>query len=206
MESTSTLVRFSGSTPQPAASDVSVTRLRLFDMPVWMTYRRDDAEWRRRRAYGLGAVLAWDLLHLLMELPVDCPVPLGSLSRADRRRLHRAPEGVATITGDSVTRRMVAPVTPLLVVVTSRDWHDGLVRASRFASYCSRMVVVPSVPGDQAEGLAFANLYGIGVAVGDERPARVLVEPEPLTDWQPTTAWWRFAESIYSQAKQSDGA
>ncbi|GAA2255491.1 hypothetical protein GCM10010402_08480 [Actinomadura luteofluorescens] len=205
MESTSTLVRFSGATPRPAAEDISVTRLRLFNTPVWMTYRRDTDEWRRRRAYRLGAVLAWDLLDLLMELPVGCPVPLGALSRGDRRRLQRAPEGVVTITEGTVTRHAVAPVMPLLAVVACRDWHDGLARASRFASYCSRMVVVSSVPGDQAQALAFAGLYGIGVAVGDRQPARVLVEPEPLTDWQPTTAWWRFTETIYAQAAKEPG-
>ncbi|RVX39160.1 hypothetical protein EDD27_1507 [Nonomuraea polychroma] len=200
MISASTLVRFSGSTPRPAAADVAVTRLRLFDTSVWMAYRRDDVEWARRAQVGLGAVLAWDLLDLLMALPEGFPVPLRSLPRSHKRRLYRAPGGVATITADTVTRHIVPPVTPLLAVVTATDLHDGLVRASRFAAYCSRMTLVPSVPGNRHEELAMADLYGIGVAVVDQRPARVLVEPESLTDWQPTTAWWRFTETIYRQA------
>jgi hypothetical protein len=200
MISASTLVRFSGSTPRPAADDVAVTRLRLFDTSVWMIYRRDEAEWARRAEVGLGAVLAWDLLDVLMALPAGFPVPLRSLSRPEQRRLYRAPGGIATITADGVTRHIVPPVTPLLAVVASTDWRDGLVRSSRFAAYCSRLALVSALPDNRAEALALADLYGIGVAVGDQRPARVLVEPEPLTDWQPTTAWWRFTERIYRQA------
>src|SRR4051794_8352064 len=85
MISATTLVRFSGSTPCPAADDVAITRLRLFGTSVWMTYRRNDAEWARRAEFGLGAVLAWDLLDLLMTLPVGFPVPLRSLSRPHQR-------------------------------------------------------------------------------------------------------------------------
>jgi hypothetical protein len=202
MSSTSTLVRFSGATPRPAAEDISVTRVRVFDTSVWMTYRRDDAEWHRRSIHGVGGVLAWDLLDTLMDLPAGLPVPLSSLARGDRRLLRRAPHGVVAVSGGNITRRLVPAVTPLLAVVTSRTWRDGLVAASRFAAYCSRMVVVPEIPGDRAEALMLAGLYGIGVAVGQAHPARVLLEPEPLTDWQPTPAWWRFSETIYGQAVQ----
>ena len=32
-------------------------------------------------------------------------------------------------------------VTPLLAIVTTRDWASGLARASRFAPYCRRLAV-----------------------------------------------------------------
>jgi hypothetical protein len=200
MGSTSTLVRFTGSTPQPAADDISVSRMRVFDTSVWMTYRRDTSEWQRRRSYGLGAVLAWDLLDTLMDLPAGLPVPASSLSFPDQRCLRRADPGVVQFCDGNITRELVPAVTPLLAVVTSRNWRDGLVAASRFAAYCSRLTVVPEISSDLDEALEVAGRHGIGVAVGRPRPARVLIEPEPLTDWQPTPAWWRFTETIYGQA------
>jgi hypothetical protein len=159
----------------------------------------DWAEARRRRGFGLGAVLGWDLLDTLMELPAGLPVPVTALTGPARRRVARAAPGVARMTGGQVTRDLVPPVTPLLAVVTAGDWLDGLTRAARFAPYCCRLVLGPA-QDDPDQALEAAAGLGIGVAVraGPGR-AEVLAEPEPLADWQPTTAWWRFCEVIYGQ-------
>jgi hypothetical protein len=99
-----------------------------------------------------------------------------------------------------VVRDLVPAVTPLLAVVTAADWGTGLARASRFASYCRRMVLSSAVPisGQIPET---AGRLGIGLAVQDgSGPPEILLEPEPVLDWQPTTAWWRFCEVIWDEA------
>lgn len=86
-------------------------------------------------------MLAWDLLDTLMDLPAGLPVPAAGLSQPARRRVCRAPAGVARVSGGQVTRDLVPAVTPLLAIVTTRDWASGLARASRFAPYCRRLAV-----------------------------------------------------------------
>jgi hypothetical protein len=106
---------------------------------------------------------------------------------------------VARITGGEVIRQLVPAVTPLLAIVTAGEWVEGLTRAARFAPYCRRLVIGPGRAGG-VQVLGTAAGLGIGVAVRSERGrAELLAEPEPVPDWQPTTAWWRFCEVIYGQ-------
>ncbi len=200
MSSAATLMRFSGGRPQSATRDVSIVRVRVLGAWARVIYRGDDHEWRRRSAEGLGAVLAWDLLDTLMDLPVGMPVPMSSLTGPAQRRLRKAPRGVACISGSVITRQIVPAVTPLLAVISTRSWRDGLVAASRFACYCPRIVVVPALGSDEAEALALAREFGIGLAVSRAASAGVLLEPEPVRDWEPTPAWWWLCEDIYRQA------
>jgi hypothetical protein len=205
MSSASALVRLSGTGPRPARDDVQVTRAQVLDTSAWIAFHYDRSEAGRRAACGLGPVLGWDLLDTLMDLPAGLPVPAGALTRPARRRVSRAPAGVARICGGQVIRDLVPAVTPLLAIITARGWADGLARASRFAPYCRRMVVGPELPTDGAV-LHTAAPLGIGVAVrGRTGAAEVLLEPEPVEDWQPTTAWWRFCEVIYGHAPRANG-
>lgn len=200
MNSAATLMRLSGGIPRPATGDVSVVRARLLATRAWMIYRRDDREWRRRRAEGLGAVLAWDLLDTLMDLPAGMPVPLPALTGPAQRRLRKAPRGVVCFSGGAITRQIVPAVIPLLAVIRTRSWRDGLVAASRFACYCPRIVAVPALGGDEGEALALAGEFGIGLAVSRPASAGVLLEPEAVPDWEPTPAWWWLCEDLYRQA------
>lgn len=200
MSSAATLMRLFGGRPQPATGDISITRARVLGTRAWMIYRGDDREWRRRSAEGLGAVLAWDLLDTLMDLSAGMPVPMSSLTGPAQRRLRKASPGVACISGSVITRQIVPAVTPLLAVIGTRSWRDGLVAASRFACYCPRIVAVPALGGDEAEALALAREFGIGLAVSRAASAGVLLEPEPVPDWEPTPAWWWLCEDIYRQA------
>lgn len=200
MSTAAGLVQLSGKEPRSARDDIHVARALILGTSAWIAFRCNLPEMARRSACGLGEVLAWDLLDTLMELPAGLPVPATALSRPARRRVHAAPAGVLRVTGGQVIRDLVPPVTPLLAIITSRDWTGGLARASRFAPYCRRLVTGPELPVD-SDVLHNAARLGIGVAVrGGERPAEVLLEPEPVHDWQPTTAWWRFCETIYGQA------
>jgi hypothetical protein len=200
MSAPAPLVRLSGLTPRPTGDDVQVTRVQVFDTRAWITFRYDRSEAARRRAYTLGAVLNWELLDTLMDLPAGLPVPVNALPGPARRRIANAAPGVARIAGGDVTRDLIPAVAPLLAIVSARDWGNGLTQASRFASYCRRMVVGSGLIAG-AEVLEAAARLGIGVAVDTASgPARVLLEPEPVPDWQPTTAWWRFCEVTYGHA------
>ena len=138
-------VCLSGATPRPATEEVAVTRMTVRGTRVWMAYRPDQREWRRRQACGLGPVLAWDLLDTLMDFPAGMAVPVSGLDGPVRRRLAAAPPGVVRFGADRVTRTVVPPVMPLLAVITTRDWRTGLAAASRFANYCRRLVVAPGL-------------------------------------------------------------
>jgi len=199
MSPAASLVRLCGRSPRPAQADVHVTRARLLGTWAWIAYRADGTETRRRDRFALGAVPGWDLLDTLMELPAGLPVPMAALDRPARRRVAGAPPGVARIAGGQVTRDLVPAVTPLLAVVLTAEWRAGLARASRFAPYCQRIVLGPPLP-DHGQVLQTAGQLGIGVATRQASgPAQVLLEPEPVRDWAPTTAWWRFCELTWGQ-------
>lgn len=197
-------VCLSGTTPQPATEEVAVTRMTVRGTRVWMAYRPDQSEWRRRQACGLGPVMAWDLLDTLMDFPAGMPVPVSCLDGPVRRRLAAAPAGVVRFGADGVTRTVVPAVMPLLAVITTRDWRKGLAAASQFANYCRRLVVAPGLEEASEEALAAARVRGTGMATGSAGRARVLLEPAPVPDWEPTPAWWRFCEEIYVQAASAE--
>jgi hypothetical protein len=200
----STLVRFSGLTPLAAAAEVSIARIRLFDKRAWIAYRPDEHETLRRRRCGMEAIVELDLLDALMDLPAGIPVPLTSLRAADRRLLRRVPVEALDWGGESVTRRAVPPLMPMLAIVRAAEWQDGLEAASRFASYCRRLVLLPELPADPDIALAQASFYGIGVAVARGAIPGMVLEPEPFTDWHPTPAWWSFTEKIHRQLDQAN--
>ena len=203
--SSAALVELSGTGPRPARDDVHITRAQILDTSAWIAFRYVRPEAARRVACGLGPVLAWDLLDTLMDLPAGLPVPATALTRPAHRRVCQAPAGVVQISGGQVIRDLVPAVTPLLAIVAARYWPSGLVRASRFAPYCRRMVVGPGLPAD-GDILRTAARLGIGVAVrGGPGAAEVLLEPQLVEDWQPTTAWWRFCEVIYGHTARTAG-
>ena len=185
---------------------MAAAKVRLFETTVFLIHRMDHDEHRRRAARGLGAIGALDLLDLLMDLPARSSVPLSALSSARLRTLRRAPDGVVEVDGRTLTRLLVPVITPMMAVVCTNNWDDALTKASRFASYCQRMVVVPELPDNEQEALSEADWYGIGVAVGPKAQPSVVVEPERFDDWTPTPAWWRFCERAYEQVLRSGKA
>lgn len=190
----------------PSAAPVEITSsttVRIFDTSATIEHRTDHEEHDRRRRQGLGHVDSMELLDVLMGLPAWTAVPLSSMSKPALRVLRRAPEGIVRFTPSSVTRLAAQPVAPILAIVYSPRWEEGLERASRFAAYCPRMLVVRKPPANADEALAEASWYGIGVAVGSRSARTTVLEPEPLADWQPTVAWWRFCERVYRHVLQS---
>jgi hypothetical protein len=172
-------------------------QVRIFGTAATIVHRRNDVEHERRRRTGLTEVSSMELLDVLLDLPHEIAVPKTSLSPAVLRVLQRAPAGVAHVDSISVTRLASPAVTPVLAVVYASKWRDGLERASEFASYVPRMFVVPEPLSNSEEALAEASWYGVGVAVGPRAAPTMVLEPEPLADWQPTTGWWWFCEQVY---------
>lgn len=194
------LIRLSGRTPDAAADDVSVGRIQMFGTQARIAYQRDEDEWRRRQG-DTSPILALDALDILMDLPVGIPVPAAELAPANQRLLRRLPPGSLDWSATAVTRQVRPPLMPILATVCPTRWLDGLRAASRFAAYCPRLVIVSSMP-TAPDALTEAAVYGIGVAVADGTgDLQVVVEPEPLHDWQPTPAWWWFTEEIYRQVR-----
>jgi hypothetical protein len=197
---TAALVRFCGPAPPRYAptENVGVGRVHLFGTEAWIAYRRDDDEWRRRG--DSPPILALDVLDALMTLPAGLEVPVAAVARADQRLLRELPPGSLDWSATTVTRHVVPALMPLLAMVRSTGWLEGLRAASRFAAYCPRLVLVSAVPAEWE--LAQAAVYGIGVAVADDTgDPQIVVEPEQLLDRQPTPAWWWFTEEIYQQVR-----
>ncbi|TCO45871.1 hypothetical protein [Actinocrispum wychmicini] len=189
----------SGSAFVVPGEDLAAAKMRLFDTAVVMVHRLDAVEHRRRGELGLGQLTSLELIDVLMDLPADVPVPQRSLDVTSLHQLRRCQPGVVEFTGAQVVRRVVPAVMPIMAVVYAKKWDDGLIRASRFASYCQRTVVVPDLPENADEALAEASWYGIGVAVGPKAAPVTVLQPEVFAEWRPTPAWWRFAEVAYGQ-------
>ncbi|HZN20870.1 MAG TPA: hypothetical protein VFB84_22205 [Micromonosporaceae bacterium] len=165
MSVAATLERFAATMPRAAADEINVAQVRLFGARGWVAYQPNHDQRRLRQAHAIGPVGGLDLIDTLMGLPLGLPVPVRTLSRADQRRLRRLPDGAVTWSGTAVTRRLAPPVAPLLAMVHATDWSKGLRAASRFAMYCRRLLVIPTLPHEEEVALAQASFYGIGVAL-----------------------------------------
>ncbi|ALG05787.1 hypothetical protein [Kibdelosporangium phytohabitans] len=140
---------------------------------------------------------ALELLDVLTDLPIAAAIPVRAIARPDLRVLRRAPTGVVHTTPTTVTRLLVPVLTPILAVVHASRWQHGLADVSEFGAYLPRMLVLRELPGDDDDLLAAAAWYGIGVAIGSTTTWTTVLAPEPVPDWQPTVAWWRFCERVY---------
>ncbi|MEU4419287.1 hypothetical protein AB0F81_01575 [Actinoplanes sp. NPDC024001] len=203
MSVAATLERFAAAMPPTVAEEIGISRVRMFGVRGWVAYRPDQEQLRVRQEHGIVPVLALDLLDTLMGLPLGQPIAVQSVAPAGRRRLRRLPDGAVAWSSATVTRRIAPPVTPVLAMVQATDWAKGLRAASRFAMYCRRLLVVSELPTDADVALAEASFYGIGVAVRDRETVTMVLEPEMLTDWQPTPAWWWFTEEVFRGAERS---
>jgi len=169
-------------------------RVRAFDTSAWLYYRPQRAEWQRRRASACSPVPALGVLDFLLELPAHLPVPVRALPPRDRAMLRTLPPGMVDLVDGAVVRRIGVPLVPLLAVIVATDLAGGLERASRFAAYCPRAVLAERHDPD---ALLEAAYYGIGAYVPGGEAPHTLLQPQPVTDAQPTAAWWRFCEHAY---------
>jgi hypothetical protein len=157
----------------------------------------DEHEHWRRRAAGLTTVCDRDSLRLLSCLPHGEAVRVADLTDLERRELRRLPPSVAEIAGGRVTRLAFPPVTIRLAIVVDDVLDRGLDRASRFAPFAPRLLVLTRSPDDLACAQVEARFYGIGLAMAEADGVVMLADPEPgKRSAGPVT--WRVREEAYA--------
>ncbi|WP_329581827.1 hypothetical protein OG500_19035 [Kitasatospora sp. NBC_01250] len=164
-----------------------------------VAYRRDVQECQRRHEARTGVLGRSDVLDLLMSLPVNAPVPVASLTEAERRTLKAVPRGAVVRSSGMVTRQVIQPLRVDLAVVPGRGWETAMEKAERFTPFCTRAVLVEGALRRKDDAVMQADFYGIGllVAVGDE--VDVLVPPRPFVRRRHSAAAWRFVEEVHRQ-------
>jgi hypothetical protein len=176
---------------------VSGVRGCLLGVDALLLLGLDEHEHRRRRAAGLTTVCDRDALRLLSHLPHGEAVRVADLTDVERGSLRRLPCGVAEVAGGRVTRLAVAPVTIRLVIVLDDVLERGLDRASRFAPFAPRLLVLTEPPNDLAFAQVEARFYGIGLALARAEGVVMLADPEPARrSAGPVT--WRVREEAYA--------
>jgi hypothetical protein len=163
----------------------------------------DPVEHERRTRAGLGGVTSLVLLDTLMNLPLGMPVPAADLDVLARAHLARVPGGVIELREAQITRVLTPPLTVVAVLVRARDWRRGVTRASCFAPFAQRVLLLDREP--KPELLWEASVFGVGVWVDTADGAmREVCPPAPFVRryWKP--AGWRFAERAYAALPRSD--
>jgi hypothetical protein len=165
----------------------------------------DPVEHQRRQTDHLGGITNWDVLGLLMELPVGEPIQVGDLDWGKRPILRKIPAGAADLTRTHVTRLAVKPCRVHRAIVTGPATRRSLERAGRWAPFCARTVLI-SKPPRSATFLTEADYWGIGVTLdrGDGQH-EVLVPEKPWMPKRHTLAGWRFVEQQYQRATAGEG-
>lgn len=169
----------------------------VLGVDTYMLIGLDEHEHQRRRAIGLTTICDSDALRLLSRLPHGEAVCATDLTEMERRGLLRLPSGAAEFSEGKVTRLALPPVTLRLAIVIDDVLDRGLDRASRFAPFAPRMLVVTGSAGDLAFAEVEARFYGIGLATAQADGVVVLADPEPPRRAAgPVT--WRVREEAYA--------
>lgn len=169
----------------------------------------DATEHARRQAAGIGPVTGHGFggLDHLMALPDGIPVPLNTLTPAQRAYVKKAPAAICTIADGHVTRHAVRPCRIDLATVRAKYTGTGVLgSASRFAPFCARAVVIKRL-WNRGEDFTPFDFYGIGIFL--ERPdggTTTLLEPRPWRPMRHTPAGWWFAERAYAAYLEQEAA
>jgi hypothetical protein len=171
-------------------------RVTLLGAPVEVSFCPVLDELNRRAEVGLGALRSYADLMVLSELPVDVPVPEHSLPPEVADRLRRVTPAAIEHDAGMITRRAVAAVRVRSIVHEGARWATALERASRFAPYAQRTVVLPRMPHNTARVRTEAAYYGVGVQVGSGDDAVWLSQPAPFRPRFYSAASWFFDEAV----------
>lgn len=183
-------------------TDIEHVDMRWWGVDATIVYTPDRAEFERRRDHGNPSVNRLDWLSLLMNLPHGEPVPFSSFRPSEHRALNRMPLGIVDITPAGFVRQLTHPLRVELAIVHGHQWKPGLRRASRFAPYCRRALILAGTPKYAAlqEAAIVADVYGIGLIVNAARGPEVVVQPDGFTKYRHTPAGWKFLEEVYGSA------
>jgi hypothetical protein len=179
--------------PAPASS----VRACLLGVDALLFIAVDEHEHQRRRTVGMTAICDRDALWLLSRLPHGEAVRVADLTARERRGLRALPRGVVAAAAGRVTRLSTPPVIIRLAVVVDEAPDRGLDRASRFAPFAPRLLVLTRPTADLASTEVEARFYGIGLAVAGSDGVITMAEPEPARrSTGPVT--WRVREQAYA--------
>jgi hypothetical protein len=178
-------------------------RLEVLGSKALVFYRFDEAECARRRTVGAAPLERIGALQTLMGLPVDEPVPLSELDAGMRAKIRKLPAGAVDTGVGQVVRRAVRPLSLDLAVVGSRaaDWSSGLVRASRFAPFCARLLALSGPVPERDEVLMQAAFYGIGILEDTGAGLELALAPRSYRPQRHTPAAWCFTEELYQRLR-----
>jgi hypothetical protein len=112
----------------------------------------DPIEHERRQVEGLGGITSYQQLDTLMGLPVGESVPIGSIAWGERPALRKLPRGAVHLTRTHVTRLAVRPCRVHRAVLAGTTTRRNLDRASRFAPFCARQLLIPAAPRRRGRG------------------------------------------------------
>jgi hypothetical protein len=183
--------------PGPPPTATSGIHSHLLGEEVYLLFDLDEREHQRRRACGLTAIDDRESLHLLSSLPQGEAVQVADLGDAERGRIRRLPPGAAEVSGGLVTRLAVPPVTLRLAIVADDDAGRGLDRASRFAPFSSRLLVLTEATDNLPKVEVEARFYGIGLVAMANADVVVLVNPAPPKRTVGPVSW-RVREQAYA--------
>lgn len=172
--------------------------LNLLGTDALVFYRPDLAETDRRRQVKAAQLASLEPLETLLTLPVGLPVGMGVLAPQLRSAVERLPWGAADRDQREVTRHAVRPLAIDLAVVraTGPGWRGGLERASRFAPFCARALLLDRPSRRDEDLLMEAAFYGIGVLFDGEDGTEMVLEPRPYRPQRHTAAAWCFIEEF----------
>lgn len=107
---------------------VPFSRVVLQGTSVVLHYEPDQIEIERRRHTGLVAITSPEALRVLLDLPVNAPLPLplSAVEQAAPAVRRRLPNGSIRMDQGRVTRLAVPPIEARLAVVPARSWRVGL--------------------------------------------------------------------------------
>ncbi len=159
----------------------------------------DGEEHRRRLGAGLGAVTSIGLLDRLLNLPLGEWVRSRDLRSDDAQSLRLAPVGVVELSERGVRRTLAPPGTVQLVVVRASSWRTGLRRASAFAPFGRRVLLLEGEHRNLSQVIWEADVLGVGVWLRASTHTEELLQPAPWRQHYVKAAGWRFRERAYQR-------
>ncbi|TQO18528.1 hypothetical protein FB472_0045 [Rhodoglobus vestalii] len=149
----------------------------------------DVLEHASRQSRGAGAfVSVGQLLAAFEETDFDSPPARGQLWLS----------GFAE-DQDRCVPSIAPPVTVCGARINAGSWGAGLSRASKFAGYTERTVVLRTEPRESSAALLEASFYGVGLVVGEGVNETILAAPAPFEPERFSLASWLFAEQVYRE-------
>lgn len=159
--------------------------------------RIDRAEHERRCDTKLKAVTQLWHLDMLMNLPLDEPVAVSSLTGDERWCLDHMPAGAIERDGSWAIRRCKPVATITAVVLWGAELRQLLTRLAPFARVAPRMIVLDHVPKDLDQVAWEACYEGAGVWVATATEATELIVPAAQRPRSCTPGRWKANEYAY---------